>query len=92
MGLIQRVIEARGIATISVSSSLEITRKVRPPRVLFPGLQLGHPVGFPGQIHEQQTVLRLLLRYLQAIKEPGTIVEIDLTDPSPLETVRVSCE
>ena len=81
MGLIQRVIEAEGMTTISISSSLSITRKVRPPRALFPGLQMGHPVGFPGQIHEQQAVLRLLLKYLQTIKEPGTIVEVDLTDP-----------
>jgi hypothetical protein len=51
-----------------------------PPRALFPGLQMGHPVGLPGQIVEQQAVLRLLLQYLQTIKEPGTIVEVDLTD------------
>jgi hypothetical protein len=52
-----------------------------PPWALFPGLQMGHPVGLPGQIFKQKTVLRLLLKYLQTIQEPGTIVEVDLTDP-----------
>ncbi len=77
MGLIQREIEAQGIATISVSLSKEITQKVRPPRSLFPGFPLGHPFGFPGQSSFQLHILRLLLKHLKEIHVPGTIVELD---------------
>jgi len=35
--LIQRIIEEEGIATVSVSLNLAITKKVKPPRALYPG-------------------------------------------------------
>lgn len=78
MGLIQRVIEEAGIATISVSLSKEITRTVRPPRAVYPGFPLGHPISFPGRIQGQLSVLRYLLKYLEEIDIPGTIIELDL--------------
>jgi len=82
--LIQRVIEEAGIATISITLSKEITQKVRPPRALYPGFPLGHPLGFSGQSFRQLQVLRQMLKYLQTIKKPGTIVDFDFpvsTDP-----------
>ena len=85
MGLIQRAIEAAGIPTISISLSLEISRKVRPPRAIYPGFSLGHPLGYPGQTFRQLQILRLMLKYLNHIDFPGTIVELDFdkkSDPS----------
>ena len=79
MGLIQRVIENEGIATISITLSEHITKKVRPPRALYPGFPLGHPIGFPNQILCQLKVLRLLLKYLEELDSPGTIVKDDIT-------------
>jgi hypothetical protein len=79
VGLIQRVIEAAGIATISITLLREITKKVRPPRALYPGFPLGHPIACPGQPLRQLQVLRLLLKHLVEIDSPGTIVELDLT-------------
>jgi hypothetical protein len=78
VGLIQREIESAGISTISVTLSREITRKVRPPRALYTGLPLGHPLGFPGQAFFHTQVLRLLLEHLERIETPGTLVEVDL--------------
>ncbi|MBW1812823.1 MAG: hypothetical protein JRJ39_03845 [Deltaproteobacteria bacterium] len=78
MGLIQRVIEAAGISTISVSLSKEITGSVRPPRAIYPGFPLGHPISFPGQISRQLSVMRLLLKHLEEMDTPGTIIELDL--------------
>ena len=78
MGLVQRSIEAAGIATISITLSKDITAKVRPPRALDFGFPLGHPIAYPGQVPLQLRVLRLLLKYLQEINSPGTILEIDL--------------
>jgi len=79
VGLIQRVIEDLGIATISISLSKEITGKIRPPRAVFFGSFLGHPISNPGQVSRQLSVLRLLLKYLGEIRAPGTIVDIDIT-------------
>ena len=77
MGLIQRVIETAGISTISVSLSKEITQKLRPPRAVFPGFPLGHPIGFPGRPNQHLRMLRLLLKYLQEFDSAGSFVEID---------------
>ena len=69
------------MATISVSLSLEITRKIRPPRAVFTGLPLGHPLGFPGQTFRQLQILRLLLKALSDITAAGTLLELDLSTP-----------
>jgi len=82
VGLIQRIIEKEGIATISISLSRQVTQKVRPPRALYPGFPMGHPLGFPNQISQQLNVLRQLLFYLKTIERPGTIEDVNLTDPT----------
>jgi hypothetical protein len=79
VGLIQRTIEASEIATISVSLSKDISRKVLPPRAVYTGLPLGHPIAFPGETFRQKQILRILLEYLKKINSPGTIVDLDLT-------------
>jgi len=84
VGLIQRAIETAGIATISITLSEQITRKVHPPRALFPGFPLGHPIAFPGQTRHQLKVLRLLLKFLKELDAPGSIAKCDLTDSDDL--------
>jgi hypothetical protein len=79
VGLIQRTIEASGIATISISLSKDISQKVLPPRAVYPGFPLGHPIAFPGQTFRQKQILCLLLKYLKKMNSPGTIVELDVT-------------
>lgn len=79
MGLIQRVVESAGIATISITFSKDITRKVRPPRAVYTHMPLGHPLGLPDQRFRQIQILRLLLKYLKDIQIPGTIIDTDLT-------------
>ena len=74
MGLIQRIIEEQGISTVSISLNLAITKKVKPPRALYPGFGLGHPMG---QAHDRQTqiqVLRDSLSLLEMELEPGSVV------------------
>jgi D-proline reductase (dithiol) PrdB len=88
VGLIQRVVEAAGIATISISLSKDITRKLKPPRAIYPGFPMGHPLGFPGQTIRQLQLIRLLLKYVQEIDSPGTFVELD---PSEKDAPTVQC-
>jgi len=89
VGLIQRTIEASGIATISISLSKDISQKVLPPRAIYPGFPLGHPIAFPGQTFRQKQILRLLLEYLKKMNSPGTIADLDLTES---DNHSVSCD
>lgn len=79
MGLIQRAIETAGVATISITLSEEITRKIRPPRALWPGFPLGHPLGYPDQADCQLQVLRTMLKLLAELESPGTIIRKNMT-------------
>jgi hypothetical protein len=74
VGLIQRIIEERGIATVSISLNLAITRKVKPPRALYPGFGLGHPMGEAHNPGLQLQVLRDALGLLEIDLEPGSVV------------------
>ena len=80
MGLIQREVEAAGISTISISLSKEVTAKVNPPRAVYTGFPLGHPLGFPGQSSLQMRILGQTLRFLETIDSPGSLIEFDPTD------------
>lgn len=74
MGLIQRILEKQGISTISISLNLAITKKVKPPRALYPGFSLGHPLGRAHDRDGQLQVLHDALELLEMDLEPGEIV------------------
>ena len=92
MGLIQRVIEAAGIATISISLSKEISCKVKPPRAIYTAFPLGHPLSFPGQSFRQLQILRVLLKCLREINSPGTLLELNLTENDDPTVIYAACE
>jgi len=76
VGLIQRVLDEAGLATISLTLVREITEMVKPSRVLY----VQHPFGHPfGDLHDRQLQRKILLDCLKAaeeITEPGTILEL----------------
>jgi hypothetical protein len=74
VGLIQRILEERGISTVSISLNLAITKKVKPPRALYPSFSLGHPLGRAQDRDIQLRVLRDALELLEMDLEPGEIV------------------
>ena len=76
MGLIQREIEKAGIPTISISIVRKLTEEVRPPRAIFLKWPFGHPLGEPGNVAQQMTVLRDAFKAIKEIKEPGTIIDL----------------
>ena len=75
MGLIQRVIEQAGIATVSISIVREYTEKIRPPRVVFLQWPFGHPLGEVANVNQQASVLGKALAALRTVTVPGTIIE-----------------
>jgi D-proline reductase (dithiol) PrdB len=74
VGLIQRIFEEQGISTVSISLNLAITKKVMPPRALYPGFSLGHPLGRPHDMEMQVRVLYDALSLLEMDLEPGSVV------------------
>jgi D-proline reductase (dithiol) PrdB len=76
VGLIQRVIEAAGIPTVSVSIVRKLTEEALVPRAVFVKWPIGHPLGEPDRVDQQTTVIRCAFRALTEIKEPGTIIDL----------------
>jgi hypothetical protein len=75
VGLIQRAIEAEGVPTVSVSILRDVTEKVKPPRALFLRWPFGHPMGEPGNVAQQLTVLYDSFEFLYKAK-PGEIRDL----------------
>ena len=68
VGLIQGALESRGIATVSVSVCAELTRRVRPPRVLETDFAFGYPLGRP---HDPALGRAVVLAALRLLESPG---------------------
>jgi len=73
VGLIARHAEAAGISTLCMSSALDITRAVNPPRAAFLDYPLGHTTGKPGQPALQRRILLEALEAFTSLEEPGSI-------------------
>lgn len=71
VGLIQSIIEAAGIPTVSISLLREVTLKVKPPRVLFVDRPLGFPLGYPGRKQVQREILSQALALLHEPSLPA---------------------
>jgi len=68
VGLIQRAIEAAGIATVSVSLLRAVTEKLRVPRAVAVRWPFGHPLGEPFNRAQQLTIIH------DALGLPGATV------------------
>ncbi|PWB46078.1 MAG: hypothetical protein C3F12_08420 [Candidatus Methylomirabilota bacterium] len=75
MGLLQRAIEVEGIPTIGITLQEEVTKKVKPPRALYLRYPFGHPLGEAFAVKQQRTILLDVLKALETITAPGTILE-----------------
>ncbi len=70
-GLLQSIVEKVGIATVSISLLLDVTRRVEPPRVLVVDKPLGYPLGEPNNAGLQERIMRAALNLLPcAVDEP----------------------
>lgn len=76
MGLLSRLLEESGVPTISMSSALDITESVKPPRSIFLNFPLGHTTGKPNDVAGQLDILRQALTKGAAITQPGTVVHL----------------
>ena len=81
MGLVQRVLEASGIATVSLSMIPAFTAAVGVPRLAAIAYPFGRPMGRPNDAEGQRAVLRAALEVLETATAPGTVVELPFTWP-----------
>jgi len=66
----------RGLPTVLVTVSPEVSKQMRPPRALYPrGFKIGNSLGKPGMKDLQKKVLRDALVQLTEPARPGEIVE-----------------
>jgi hypothetical protein len=91
VGRLQRVIEASGIATVTLSWIPDLTRAVGVPRVAAIAYPPGRPLGRPHDAEGQRAVLRATLEVLETATEPDTCVELPFTWPeSPAQARNAS--
>jgi hypothetical protein len=81
VGLVQRVIEASGIPTVSLSMIPDLTRAVGAPRLAGVGYPMGRPLGRPHDAEGQRAVLRATLGLLESAHGPGHYVELPFAWP-----------
>jgi len=81
VGLVQRVLEASGIATVSLSMIPAFTRATGVPRLAGIAYPMSRPMGRPGDADGQRAVLHALLTVLATARGPDTYVELPFTWP-----------
>jgi D-proline reductase (dithiol) PrdB len=68
----------KGIPTVLVTVSPEVSAQMRPPRALYPkGFKIGNSLGRPGMRELQKKVLRDALELLNQNTRPGEAVTIE---------------
>ena len=68
----------KGIPTVLITVSPEVSAQMRPPRALYPkGFKIGNSLGRPGMRDLQRTVLRDALSLLKEDTRPGSIVTLE---------------
>lgn len=91
MGLVQRVLEANGIATVALSMIPDLTRAVGVPRLAGISHPMGRPLGRPHDAEGQRAVLRSMLELLATAHAPDTYVDLPFVWPeSPAQARNAS--
>lgn len=68
----------KGIPTVLITVSPEVSAQMRPPRALYPkGFKIGNSLGQPGMKDLQRKVLTDALKLLTENTRPGQVVTIE---------------
>lgn len=71
----------KGIPTVLITVSPEVSAQMRPPRALYPnGFKIGNSLGGPGMRALQKSVLRDALIQLTENTRPGQVITRDYLD------------
>ena len=83
MGLVCRLLEERGIATVYVATGRDLAELVKPPRCLFVNHPMGNNFGARGDRVTQTDVLRAALSMLESAGEGGVLVDYPTSWQAP---------
>ncbi len=75
----QRAVEQRGIATVSVTVARDVTEHVKPPRAVFVPFMMGHHFGVPFHRDLQRRIILEALDRLVRAEQSGEIHAIPIT-------------
>lgn len=68
----------KGIPTVLITVSPEVSAQMRPPRALYPkGFKIGNSLGRPGMTDLQKQVMRDALGLLSKNTRPGEIITVE---------------
>jgi len=71
----------KGIPTVLITVSPEVSAQMRPPRALYPkGFKIGNSLGRPGMRSLQKQVLRNALDLLTQNTRPGETMTVEYPD------------
>ncbi len=71
----------KGIPTVLITVSPEVSAQMRPPRALYPkGFKIGNSLGRPGMRDLQKKVLRDALALLMQNTRPGETITIEYSE------------
>ena len=76
VGLVARVLEEAGIATVVVSTARDISAQVKAPRTVFVNFPMGNPFGRPFDRVRQRAVLLDALRRLEDARLGGELIDL----------------
>jgi hypothetical protein len=85
VGLVCRLLEERGIATVYVATGRDLAQLVMPPRVLFVNHPMGNIFGGPHDVDMQRHILRAVLELIESATTGGELVDFPSEWPTPFE-------
>jgi len=83
VGLVCRVVEEAGIATVCVSTGRDLTVQVLPPRSVFVNFPMGNAFGAPFDLAMQRNILRAALDLSVSAVRGGELVDLPYCWPVP---------
>jgi hypothetical protein len=83
VGLVCRLLEARGIATTYVATGRDLAQLVMPPRVLFVNHPMGNIFGGPHEVELQRQILRAALGLIESATTGGELIDFPSEWPTP---------
>jgi hypothetical protein len=71
----------RGIPTVLITVSPEVSKQMRPPRAIYPmGFVIGNSLGRPGMKDLHKKVLRDALSVLKGPPRPGEVIDFEYAE------------
>ncbi|MEZ5550833.1 MAG: hypothetical protein R3E82_08095 [Pseudomonadales bacterium] len=85
MGLVCRLVEERGIATVCVATGRDLISLVKPPRALFVNHPMGNNFGAAGDVETQTLILRRALSLIETATQGGILEDFPTEWSEPFE-------